>query len=50
MPALSQHPIIRILLLRLAAMQFGKHVYVQKPLTHDIYEARLLTEYAKKIK
>src|SRR6476620_6126125 len=31
----------------LSAMQLGKHVYVQKPLTHDIYEARLLTEYAK---
>src|SRR5690606_38734199 len=28
----------------LAAMQLGKHVYVQKPLTHDIYEARVLTE------
>lgn len=25
----------------LAAMQLGKHVYVQKPLTHDIYEARI---------
>src|SRR5215210_6751475 len=24
----------------LAAMQLGKHVYVQKPMTHDIYEAR----------
>ena len=23
----------------LAAMQLGKHVYTQKPLTHDIYEA-----------
>src|ERR1700730_10536434 len=34
----------------LAAMQLGKHVYVQKPLTHDIYEARLLTEYAKRYK
>src|SRR5213596_451889 len=33
-----------------AAMQLGKHVYVQKPLTHDIYEARLLTEYARKNK
>ncbi len=33
-----------------AAMQLGKHVYVQKPLTHDIYEARLLTEYAKRYK
>jgi len=34
----------------LAAMQLGKHVYCQKPLTHDIYEARLLTEAAKKYK
>ncbi|GAC1381016.1 MAG: Gfo/Idh/MocA family oxidoreductase [Ginsengibacter sp.] len=34
----------------LAAMQRGKHVYVQKPLTHDIYEARVLTEAAKKYK
>ena len=32
----------------LAAMQLGKHVYTQKPLTHDIYEARILTEAAKK--
>ncbi|MDN5285871.1 MAG: gfo/Idh/MocA family oxidoreductase [Mucilaginibacter sp.] len=32
------------------AMQLGKHVYVQKPLTHDIWEARLLTEAAKKYK
>jgi predicted dehydrogenase len=34
----------------LAAMQLKKHVYVQKPLTHDIYEARVLTEAAKKYK
>lgn len=34
----------------LAAMQLKKHVYVQKPLTHDIYEARILTEAAKKYK
>lgn len=34
----------------LAAMQLGKHVYTQKPLTHDIYEARILTEAAKKYK
>lgn len=34
----------------LAAMQMGKHVYVQKPLTHDIYEARVLTDAAKKYK
>lgn len=33
----------------MAAMEMGKHVYVQKPLTHDIYEARALTEAAKKI-
>jgi len=32
----------------LAAMQLGKHVYVEKPLTHDIYEARILTEAARK--
>jgi predicted dehydrogenase len=34
----------------LAAMQFGKHVYVQKPMAHDIYEARILTQAAKKYK
>ncbi|MGB8375798.1 MAG: Gfo/Idh/MocA family oxidoreductase [Salegentibacter sp.] len=34
----------------LPAMEMGKHVYVQKPLTHDIYEARKLTEAAKKYK
>ncbi len=33
-----------------AAMQLGKHVYVQKPLTHNIYEARVLTESARKNK
>lgn len=32
----------------LAAMQLGKHVYVQKPLTHDVYEARMLTKAAPK--
>ncbi len=30
----------------LAAMQLGKHVYVEKPLTHSIAEARQLTEAA----
>jgi predicted dehydrogenase len=30
------------------AMRRGKHVYVQKPLTHSIYEARILTEAARK--
>ncbi|MBN9352102.1 MAG: Gfo/Idh/MocA family oxidoreductase [Chitinophagaceae bacterium] len=34
----------------MAAMQLGKHVYVQKPLTHDVYEARALTEAAKRYK
>jgi predicted dehydrogenase len=34
----------------LAAMQLGKHVYTQKPLTHDIYEARILGMAAKKYK
>jgi predicted dehydrogenase len=34
----------------LSAMQMGKHVYVQKPMAHDIYEARTLTEAAKKYK
>ncbi|NRF41580.1 Gfo/Idh/MocA family protein [Pedobacter foliorum] len=37
-------------IIALAAMQLGKHVYVQKPLTHDIYEARALTAAAKKYK
>jgi len=32
----------------MAAMQMGKHVYVQKPLTHDVYEARRLKEAARK--
>ncbi|HPA45134.1 MAG TPA: Gfo/Idh/MocA family oxidoreductase [bacterium] len=29
------------------AMRMGKHVYVQKPLTHTMYEARKLTEIAR---
>lgn len=32
------------------AMQLKKHVYVQKPLTHDIYEARMLGEASKRYK
>jgi len=31
----------------LACMQMGKHVYVEKPLTHNIKEARILTEAAQ---
>ncbi len=34
----------------LMAMKLGKHVYCQKPLTHSIWEARLLRETAKKTK
>ena len=34
----------------LAAMQRGKHVYVEKPLTRTPWEARLLTEAAAKYK
>ena len=30
------------------AMRRGKHVYVQKPLTKTVYEARMLTEAARK--
>lgn len=32
------------------AMTLGKHVYVQKPLTHSVYESRLLTKLAAKHK
>ncbi|MGN6493580.1 MAG: Gfo/Idh/MocA family protein [Agriterribacter sp.] len=34
----------------MACMQMGKHVYCEKPLTHDIYEARILTRAAEKYK
>lgn len=32
------------------AMTLGKHVTVQKPLTHSVYESRLLTKLAEKYK
>ncbi|NJO03678.1 MAG: Gfo/Idh/MocA family oxidoreductase [Bacteroidia bacterium] len=32
----------------LESMKRGKHVYCEKPLTHDIYEARMLTQAAEK--
>lgn len=32
------------------AIAMGKHVYVQKPLTHTVYESRLLTKLAKEYK
>ena len=31
-----------------AAMRMKKHVYVQKPLTHSVFEARIMRETAKK--
>lgn len=34
----------------MAAMQLGKHVYTQKPLAHDIFEARALAEAAGRYK
>ncbi|MEI6465278.1 MAG: Gfo/Idh/MocA family oxidoreductase [Verrucomicrobiota bacterium] len=34
----------------MSAMQLGKHVYCQKPLAHDIYETRMLTNYAREKK
>src|SRR6202012_3157208 len=40
-----QHAVIGM-----AAMQPGKHVYIQKPLAHDIYEVRMLTEAAPRYK
>ena len=34
----------------MAAMQLGKHVYVQKPLTHSVYESRTLLEASRRYK
>jgi len=34
----------------IAAMRAGKHVYCQKPLTHDVYESRRMAEVAKECK
>jgi predicted dehydrogenase len=31
-----------------AAMEMGKHVYLQKPLTHSVWESRYLTELAER--
>jgi predicted dehydrogenase len=35
-------------LIAAAAMEMGKHVYVQKPLTHSVWESRYLTGLAKR--
>jgi predicted dehydrogenase len=32
----------------ITAMRMGKHVYCEKPLTHDVWEARLMAEVAAK--
>lgn len=34
----------------LPALKLGKHVYCEKPLTHSIWEARIITEAAQKAK
>ena len=34
----------------MAAIRAGKHVYCQKPLTHDVYEARMLTKASRESK
>jgi len=34
----------------MAAIKAGKHVYCQKPLTHDVYEARMLAQAAREAK
>ncbi len=34
----------------MSALQLGRHVYCEKPLTHDIYETRRVTEMARRKK
>jgi predicted dehydrogenase len=40
-----QHAVVSIM-----AMKMGKHVHCQKPLTHSVYEARLMGKVAKEMK
>jgi predicted dehydrogenase len=37
-------------IISIAAMKAGKHVYCQKPLTHDVYESRMMAKVAKENK
>ena len=37
-------------IISMEAIRRGKHVYTEKPLTHTVYEARMLTEAARKHK
>ena len=37
-------------IISIAAMKAGKHVYCQKPLTHDVYESRMMAQVAKEAK
>jgi predicted dehydrogenase len=37
-------------IISMAALKMGKHVYCEKPLTHTIYESRMLTEAAREAK
>lgn len=37
-------------IIAMAAMRAGKHVYVQKPMAHSVYEARRMTEAARHYK
>jgi len=37
-------------IISMTAMQLGKHVYCEKPLTHSVHEARALMNYAREAK